>query len=456
MTLLSSFVSTSQLKGARVLVVGLGKSGISAAELSAREGAVVTATDRRELGALADEARSLCEKGVTLEVGGHVEASFVSADLIVLSPGVPPIPEIAAAEKRGVPIVGELELAARFCRGRIVAITGTNGKSTVTTLLGRMLEAQGIATFSGGNLGAPLCLAVGTPAAEPGGALVVEVSSFQLERTARFRPEVALLLNVTEDHLDRYPSFAAYAAAKARVFLAQRSDDHAVVPAGDVVCESLARAGRARVATYGASGAAEVAVEGDEIVDRRAGARYPLSALQLRGAHNVTNAMASVLAARLMGAEPAAIGQVLSTFTGLPHRMQLVACREEVSYWDDSKATNVGAAVKALEGICGRAVLIAGGRDKGGDYGPLRDQVERKARAVVLIGEAADKMAEVLRGAAEVVRATDMRDAVRRARSLAMPGDAVLLAPACSSYDMFEDYVERGNVFRSVVLEEVA
>jgi len=446
-----------ELSGRRVLVVGLGKSGIAAARLCAERGAIVTATDRRTLDALPPGAGDLCALGVTLEVGGHVEASFESTDLVVLSPGVPAIPPVVAAERRGVPILGELELAASFCQGSIVAITGTNGKSTVTTLIGEAMARTGRPTFVGGNLGTPLTEVVGTAAAEPGGVLVVEVSSFQLERATRFRPHVALLLNVTEDHLDRYPSFAAYAAAKARVFAAQTREDHAVVPAGDVVCESLARAGRARVWTYGGQGAkASVVCEDDAIVDRETGARFPLSLLRIQGAHNVTNAMSAILAARLAGAPASAIAEAIGSFTGLPHRMQLVVEKDSVRYYDDSKATNVGAAVKALEGVSGKAVLIAGGRDKGGDYGPLRDEVARKARAVVLLGEAADLMDRALAGAAPIERATDMRDAVRRARRLAAAGDVVLLAPACSSYDMFRDYNERGDVFRSVVLEEVA
>jgi UDP-N-acetylmuramoylalanine--D-glutamate ligase len=445
-----------ELSGRRVLVVGLGKSGIAAARLCAARGASVTATDRRTLEALPPETRGLCEAGVTLEVGGHVEASFESADLIILSPGVPAIAPVVAAERRGVSILGELELAASFCEGTIVAITGTNGKSTVTTLIGEAMARTGRPTFVGGNLGTPLTDVVGTPAAARDGVLVVEVSSFQLERATRLRPHVALLLNVTEDHLDRYPCFAAYAAAKARVFAAQTREDHAVVPAGDVVCESLARAGRARLWSYGEGARASVVREGDAIVDRETGARFPLSLLRIQGSHNVTNAMSAVLAARLAGAPPEGIAEAIASFTGLPHRMQLVAEKDAVRYYDDSKATNVGAAVKALEGVAGKAVLIAGGRDKGGDYAPLRAEVARKARAVVLLGEAADLMDHALAGAAPIERAADMRDAVRRARRLAAPGDVVLLAPACSSYDMFRDYNERGDVFCAVVLEEVA
>lgn len=445
-----------EISGRRVLVVGLGKSGIAAARLCAAQGGTVTATDRRTIEALPPDTRALCDVGVTLEVGGHVEASFQTADLIVLSPGVPAIPPLLAAERRGVPIVGELELAASFCQGTLVAITGTNGKSTVTTLIGEALKRTGRPTFVGGNLGTPLTDAIGTPAAGPDALVVVEMSSFQLERATRLRPHVAVLLNVTEDHLDRYASFAAYAAAKARVFLAQTREDYAVVPAGDVVCDSLARAGRARVMTYGEGARSSVVRDGDAIVDRDTGARYPLSLLRIRGSHNVTNAMSSILAARLAGATAEQIAATLDAFTGLPHRMQLVVEKDAIAYYDDSKATNVGAAVKALEGVTGKAVLIAGGRDKGGDYGPLRDEIARKARAVVLLGEAADLMEGALAGAAPIERAADMREAVRRARRLAQPGDAVLLAPACSSYDMFKDYGERGDVFRAAVLDEVA
>jgi UDP-N-acetylmuramoylalanine--D-glutamate ligase len=430
-------------------VVGLGKTGRAAAAFARARGASVVATDARPSAELGTDVEALAQGGVRLECGGHRADSFTSADLVVLSPGVPRIPEIAAADRAGVRVVSEIELASWFVDGRIVAITGTNGKSTVTTLAGAMIAASGVPTWTGGNLGTPMLEAVGTPAAAPGGAIVVELSSFQLERTKRFHPRVATLLNVTEDHLDRYPSFAAYAAAKARIFLAQRAGDHAVVRAGDRVSEALARASSGALRRYGAGG--EVRLDGDAIVDDATGELYALSLLQSRSDVLVENACAAILTARLGGATPAGIREALAEFRPLPHRMELVCEAGGVRFVDDSKATNVGAAVRAMRGAGTKVVLIAGGRDKGGDYGPLRAEVARSARAVVLLGEAREKIAAALKGVADLRVAKDMSEAVAVARGIAQPGDAVLLAPACSSYDMFQNYEERGRAFREAV-----
>ncbi len=438
-----------EIEGKKVLVVGLGKTGIAAARFAASRGARVVATDSKPLEALGDDVARLGTEGIVLECGGHRQASFTSVDLIVLSPGVPPLAEIAAADAAGVTVVSEIELAASFLRGQVVAITGTNGKSTVTTLAGAMLTASGIPTWTGGNLGTPLVFAVGTPAAEAGGVAVIEVSSFQLERTRFFRANVATLLNVTEDHLDRYRSFAAYAAAKARVFLAQRTTDHVAVRAGDRVSEALARASRASLHSYGDGG--EVIVSGNDVHDTATGERYAKGLLGAPSDVLVENACAAILTARLAGATPDGIRRGLSEFRPLPHRMELVGEAGGIRFVDDSKATNVGAAVRAIRGAGGKVVLIAGGRDKGGDYGPLRAEVARTVRAVVLIGEARARMEEALRGAAALAAASDMDDAVTVALRLAEPGDAVLLAPACSSYDMFANYEERGRAFRTAV-----
>jgi UDP-N-acetylmuramoylalanine--D-glutamate ligase len=441
----------------KVLVVGLGKSGLAAVRLLTARGAKVIANDVRDaaaLGPAAEEARAL---GAELALGGHDEALFTSVDRIVLSPGVPPLAAVAAADRAGVPVASEIELASWLLEGAsVIGITGTNGKSTVTTLIGEMVAATGRPTFVGGNLGTPLVDVVGTDAARAGGCVVVELSSFQLERVAHFRADVAVLLNVTDDHLDRYASFAEYAAAKGRIFHGQRREDHAVVPAGDALCTSLARAGTA--ALHGFDGPdAEVALEGEAIVDRQSGLRVPAGALGIRGRHNVSNACAAALAARLAGVSPQTIEQVLRSFRGLPHRMVHVRDLDGVAYLDDSKATNVGAAAAAIDGlsgIAGRVVLLAGGKDKGGSYTPLRERLATRGRAAVLIGEAAPLIREALAGLdlpVEVAR--DMDDAVRRGRALARPGDAVLLAPACASFDMFRSYAHRGDEFQRAVKE---
>jgi UDP-N-acetylmuramoylalanine--D-glutamate ligase len=476
------------LRGKKVLVVGLGRSGIAAAQLCAARGARVTATDSRAAAALGGDLGDL-PAGITRELGGHRRESFLVADLIVVSPGVPEIAELAAARAAGVAITGELELASRFVSGAIVAITGTNGKSTTTTLVGDMLRATGRPTFVGGNLGDPLAEAVGTPAAETGGFCVVEASSFQLETAVTFHPRVAVLLNVTADHLDRYPDLDAYAAAKARIFAAQTAADYAVVNLDDPiavrvtagvssrrvgfsvtrpldregggwggwiekdallirlpdVAEDPGLADRADLA--GHSDAAALADPGE----RGEPERYPGRLSALVGRHNQANALAALLAARLAGATPAEARAALLAFRPLAHRMELVAVSNGIAYYDDSKGTNVGAVVAALEGFPRRVVLIAGGRDKGGDYAPLAAALGRSGRAAVLIGEAADKMQAVLGAALPVERAATLDDAVDAARRLAQPGDAVVLSPACSSFDMFRDYAHRAEVFRAAV-----
>jgi UDP-N-acetylmuramoylalanine--D-glutamate ligase len=439
--------------GKRVTVVGFGRSGAAAARLALKMGArEVVMQDKRDAVELGDDkVLELARDGIRPELGGHRAQTLVDSDLVVLSPGVPKLEAVDAALAAGVPVVSEVELASWFIRGEFICITGTNGKSTVTALAGEIVKASGVPTFVGGNLGTPLSEAVATPAAADGGALVVELSSYQLERTLTLRPRVAVLLNVTPDHLDRYGTLAAYASAKQRVFLSQTAKDFAVVPAFDPAMVAMAAAGVGVVQTYGGAGAA-VRIEGDEIVDRWGG-RYPRSILKIRGAHNIENAMAALLAARLLGVGETAVREGFSSFEGLPHRMQHVADDDQITYFNDSKATNVAAAVKALEGVeeGRRVVLIAGGRDKGGSYGPLRSLLEKKGRALVLVGEASELMKAQLEDLLPVRQADDMFDAVRLARGLARRGDVVLLAPACSSLDMFENYEERGRVFSAAV-----
>ncbi len=441
----------------RVLVVGLGRSGVAAAQLCAARGARVTVTDKRAAAELGPAAAGL-PASVARELGGHRRETFVGADLIVLSPGVPEIPELAAARAAGVAITGELELAGRFVAAAVVAISGPNGKATTTTLVGEMLRATGRPTFVGGNLGEPLAEAVGTPAAEAGGFCVVEASSFQLETVATFRPRVATLLNITPDHLDRYDGMAGYAAAKARVFAAQTAADFAIVNADDGLARRAADGAPSRRLEFSiAQPLPEGAwLSGGELVVQIPGQpaeRYPGALPWLAGQrHNQANALAALLSARLAGAPPDAARAGLLAFRPLAHRMELVAEAAGVRYYDDSKGTNVGAVVAALDGFPRPVILIAGGRDKGGDYGPLADVLARVGRAAVLIGEAADKMERALRGRVAVQRAATLEAAVLAARDLASRGDAVVLSPACSSFDMFRDYAHRAEVFRAAVM----
>jgi UDP-N-acetylmuramoylalanine--D-glutamate ligase len=436
-----------------VLVVGLGASGRAAARLLASRGAKVILNDARTAEELPEAVTLAGEIGAGLELGGHDPELFTSVDRVVLSPGVTRLPALDAADAAGIPVSSEIELASAFVEGRILGITGTNGKSTVTSMVGAICAEAGLPTFVGGNLGTPLADVVGTEAASPRGVMVVELSSFQLERVEGLRAHVAAVLNVSPDHLDRYPSFEAYAAAKGRIFEGQRKGDVAIVPDGDEACLALARPSAATIRTFGGHG--DVQVIDGRIVDMAGRVDLPVAELGVTGGHNVQNACAAALIARSAGVPAAAIERALRAFRGLPHRMVRVRELDGVTYYDDSKATNVGAAVAALdglEGLAGKVVLIAGGKDKGGSYAPLRARMEAAGRALVLLGEAAPLLEDAMRGASlELARVASMEEAVQAARALARPGDVVLLAPACSSFDMFASYAQRGDVFAAAV-----
>ncbi len=432
-----------ELSGKHVVVVGLGKSGVAAAKLCLARGARVTGTDSATEDHVSAEAKAL---GVDLFLGGHAHARLLSADLVVVSPGVPSLPELDRAEAAGVEVIGELELAARFIEAPIVAVGGTNGKSTTTTLIADMFEAGGLQTFAGGNLGTPSAEAV-IGSYE---VVVLEVSSFQLERAPTFKPRVNVLLNVSEDHLDRYPSFAAYAEAKGNAFAQQSPDDFAIIPDADAECLLQARRGRGRQISFGNFG--DYTTFGRTVTERRTGELFDLAPSALYGRHNVENAAAAIAAARALDLGASAVRQALTAFRPLPHRMARVASKGGVNFYDDSKGTNVGAAVTALSGLSEvRGVLIAGGRDKHGDYEPLVRALEAKGRALVLLGEAAERIASAVGQRVPLVRAASMEDAVNKAFAYAEPGDAVLLSPACSSFDMFKSYADRGDRFTSAV-----
>jgi len=434
-----------------VLVVGLGRSGIAAARLCLANGARVTGNDAAPRERLSAEALALEAAGASIVCGGHPESMFAGVELVVVSPGVPPIPTIDAWERAGGEVIGELELASRFVSAPIALIGGTNGKSTTTALVHAMLEASGQTAFVGGNFGVPLSEVVGTNF----DAFVIEISSFQAERVPTLRARVHVLLNITDDHLDRYPSFSAYAHAKGNPFERMTAEDTAVIPLGDAIVEQQARRGPARRVTFSEVDAhAMVARDGDAIVDRIRGTRFPLSLLRIKGTHNIANACAAIAAAAELGATEEGIARALASFEGLGHRTVLVGEVGGVRYYDDSKGTNVGASVAALRGLEERkAVLIAGGRDKLGDYGPLVRALCDRGRALVVMGEASDRIAAAAEGFVPTHRANSMQDAVRIARSLAQAGDAVLLSPACSSFDMFRDYKDRGDTFVRAVRE---
>jgi UDP-N-acetylmuramoylalanine--D-glutamate ligase len=433
-----------QLVGKRVVVVGLGASGVAAARLCLGMGARVIGTDQRESRELSEAARAL---PIEMRAGGHDAEVLRQADLVVLSPGVPPRPEIDAASRAGVEVIGELELGARLAQGTICAVGGTNGKSTTTQLLGNMFGQAGLKVFTGGNLGTPLCEAVGSS----WDVLVVEVSSFQLERAPSFRPQVSVLLNVTEDHLDRYESFAEYAHAKGNAFANQTPEDVAIGLAGDVEVDRQARRGAGRQLRFGASG--DYVVAGSAIVESASGQRFELAGSVLDNAFNHLNSAAAIAAARALGLDPENIQRALAAYSPLGHRLAFVGRVGDVTFYDDSKATNVGAAVAAVRGMREpRLVLVAGGKDKGGSYDPLVQALRDKGRAVVLIGEARERMAQALAPALPVEFAPSMSAAVESAYRLSQPGDAVLLSPACSSFDMFKNYADRGDSFVQAVM----
>jgi UDP-N-acetylmuramoylalanine--D-glutamate ligase len=440
------------VRGRRVVVVGGAASGAAAARLLVSRGAAVTLTDVRPF---LDGQASLEAAGVALVLGAHPVDLLAGADLVVVSPGVPATqPAVAAARAAGVPVIGEIELASRWLRGRIVAITGTKGKSTTATLTGRILEAAGLRTTVGGNIGAPLADQVAE--STPDSVHVIEVSSFQLETTDTFHPQVAALLNLTPDHLDRHASLEEYAAAKARIFARQTGEDMAVANADDPAALAMASAGRARVLRFARDTRIDegVTVADGWIVERDAAGDTKLmhtGDVPLLGPHLLADVLAAAAIARAAGAPASAVAGAVSSFTGLEHAMEPVGEVHGVRFVNDSKATNVDAARHAIESFGPGLVVIMGGRFKGGDLRLLRPALAARQAAVVAIGEAAPLLLDTLDGAAAVTRAGTMADAVRAAVAAAPPGGTVLLAPACASFDMFENYAARGRAFKAEV-----
>jgi UDP-N-acetylmuramoylalanine--D-glutamate ligase len=442
------------ISGKRVLVVGLARTGLVTALFSAGYGATVTATDERPETELLETAKKLRAAGVKLELGGHVDASFLDQDLIVVSPGVPAnLPALQAARKKHIPVWSEIELAWRFLRGKLVAITGSNGKTTTTALVAHILKTSNIPTLVGGNIGPPLLTLVET--STDLAVTVAEVSSFQLETIEAFRPEIGVLLNLTPDHLDRHGTFEDYAHAKMGMFENQLERDIAVLNADD---PEITKRMPSKPHIFWFSRQKRVAngafLRDDEIVFRNEGSETVLARrdqIPLRGDHNVENVLAACAAAYLAGATPEAIGGGVKSFHGVEHRLEFVAEISGVKFYNDSKATNVDAAVKAVQAFPRALLVILGGKDKGSPYTPLRDLLHERARMALLIGEAAEKIAADLQDAVEINQARTLERAVEIAIARAQPGDTVLLAPACSSFDQFENYEQRGRVFKELV-----
>jgi UDP-N-acetylmuramoylalanine--D-glutamate ligase len=438
------------IEGRRVTVVGLGKSGLAVARFCHAQGARVHVTDMAARQAFESEARELETLGVGLEFGGHSRTAFEQADLVVMSPGVPhTIAPVEKARSRGIPVIGEVELAARYIAQPIVAVTGTNGKTTTTALLGQMLEASGYSVFVGGNIGTPLIDYVAQGQLKD--RVVIEVSSFQLDTIEDFRPRIGVLLNVSADHLDRYTDFAAYAESKQHLFVNQTAGDTAVLNADDPYCREARERMPGRALTFSAAAPdAQARIASDHIdFELAQGAVHTidLARWQLAGHHNRENAAAAGLAALAAGATPRGLQTAIDTFQGLAHRLHLVATVGGVRYFDDSKATNVDAVGRALEGFEAPVILIMGGRDKGGGYRALETQVAEKVRTLVVMGEAAAQITAALGHLAPTHPVADMAAAVRLAADQAVSGDVVLLSPACASFDMYDSYHHRGEDF---------
>jgi UDP-N-acetylmuramoylalanine--D-glutamate ligase len=431
------------------LVVGLGKSGLAAALFLRHRGAQVTVSDVRSAEQLAKEIPALLDEGIMVEAGGHGLLTFRRQDLIVVSPGVPlETPELAQVKSFGLPVIGELELAARFLQGKSLAITGSNGKTTTTALLGQILKGAGLPTPVVGLI----------EESTPETWSVLEVSSFQLETTEEFRPAIAVILNITPDHLDRHGSFENYAKAKEKIFAAQIAEDCLVLNADNANAAAAARRAKSKVfwfsfehaverGAWAADGWVVYRAEKDAAIEKI----LPLSAIPLKGEHNVENVLAAVVAARLAGVSVEMVRSGIESFHAVEHRLEFVSARNGVEFYNDSKATNVDATAKALAAFNGGIHLILGGKDKGSDYTLLTQLLKDRVRAVYTIGAAAEKIESQLRGVVPMLSCETLDKAVRAASNAARPGEVVLLAPACSSFDQFESYEHRGRVFKELV-----
>ncbi len=442
------------VKGKRVLVVGLGKSGVASALFLASRGARVTVSDAKSEDQLRTEIPALLDRGITVETGKHGERTFRDQDLIVVSPGVPGnVDPLQHARRLGIPVIGEIELTARFLDGHIVAITGSNGKTTTTTLTGEIIASGGRKTLVGGNIGTPAVTFVEQSSADTW--VVLEISSFQLESIETFRPHISAILNITPDHLDRHGSMENYIAAKTRIFENQTAKDFAILNADNEICRGLAKGLKPQVLWFSRHHAVErgAFVQGGAILYRDTAevAIMPVAEIALKGAHNVENVLAAVAIGMAAGVEPSSIRRAVKDFRAVEHRLEYVATLRGVQYYNDSKATNVDATIKALESFPANIHLILGGKDKGNDYSELAPLIAERAKRVYTIGAAAAKIESQIGTAVPVTSAQTLESAVRKAADLASEGDIVLLAPACASFDQFPNYEERGRVFKELV-----
>jgi len=443
-----------ELRSKRVLVVGLARTGVATSLFCAARGAAVTATDSRTENEIGAEIAKLREAGVTLELGGHQEKTFLAQELIIPSPGVPAdAPLLQSARAKGITIWSEIELAYRFLKGRLIGITGSNGKTTTTSLVDHILKDAGYSTILAGNIGTPLIGLV--DASRDDTITLLELSSFQLELIETFRPNIGVFLNLTSDHLDRHHTMRAYGAAKARLFENQTEEDSAVLNADDSATTPYAPS---RPQVYWFSRKQRVAqgayLRGGEIIFRRDGKEEAVlkrDAIALPGAHNLENVLAAVVAASIVGAEAGAIAKGVRSFAGVEHRLEFVAEIGGVRYYNDSKATNVDATLKALDAFSGRILVILGGKDKGSDYTELQKPLREKAILALLVGAAAEKIEKQIAGNVAVEHAGTIERAVEIASHAAQPGDIVLLAPACASFDQFQNFEHRGRVFKELV-----
>src|SRR6266576_1519434 len=443
-----------ELNGKRALVVGLGKSGVASALFMKAHGARVTVSDTKSGDELRNEIPVLLDHGITVETGGHGDRTFRGQDLIVVSPGVPvDAPPLVQARSLGEMVIGEIELAAQFLPGPIVAITGSNGKTTTTTLMGEIMTAAGVPTLVGGNIGTPaISLA---ERAKPETVGVLEISSFQLETVQTFRPKIAVVLNVTPDHLDRHRTFEIYTDAKARIFENQQGSDFAVLNADDPNCVAMGARTRAQVFWFSRQKEVQQGAwvrDGNVVFRDSNGQREILqvSEIPLKGAHNLENVLAAVCSGVLMGCAPEKVRQAVRDFKAVEHRLEFVATIAGVDYYNDSKATNVDATIKALESFPANIHLILGGKDKGSDYTVLNDLIRQRVKVVYTIGAAATKIESQVKGA-DIVHAETLENAIRKAHATAQQGDVVLLAPACASFDQFKNYEHRGKIFKDIV-----
>ncbi len=450
-----------ELKNKRVLVVGLGKSGLAAARFLKRQGARVTVSDSRPAATVA-ELPQLLDEGIMVEAGSHGLLTFRRQELIVVSPGIPAsVPELKQVRALGMRIVGELELGTQFLQGQILAVTGSNGKTTTTSLLGEIFAAAGRPTLVGGNIGRPVVEMVAE--STPGTWSMLEVSSFQLETIDTFKPHIALVLNITPDHLDRHGSFENYAAAKTRITENQTADDFLVLNAEDKPTQMVAAHTKAQIFWFSPRRQVKQGafVHGESIFFRAAeGASpepvMPVAEIPLAGAHNVENVLAAVAAARLAGVPSEVIRRAVAGFKAVEHRLEFVREIDGVRYFNDSKATNVDATAKALEAFPEGIHIVLGGKDKNSDYRTLGQLLRERAKTVITIGSAAEKIETQLAGVVKIERAGTLDKAVEIAHENATPGDVVLLAPACASFDQFESYEHRGRLFKELVCKLVA